>query len=226
MLKWTDTREESRSRADAHPDVDPVRPLHRSASLVCELPGFADDPARSEKFWKPSNREMDWIDEAHFRLRESLRQRKNSNAPSARKSRARAWPARERWLRTVRDGNIAFRVNGQIVGAVTEDNGQPSSRPASASAFARCPPSPLASSERALDASLVSRPSSIPSVFATATSSQSRAFKRSVKNAEGRREGPKWPPRPRIRPAFASHRAKSAADPRRPGRVRSREAGE
>jgi FeS assembly protein IscX len=64
MLKWTDTREIAIALADAHPDVDPkyVRftDLHR---WVCELPGFADDPARSgEKILEAI--QMDWIDEA------------------------------------------------------------------------------------------------------------------------------------------------------------------
>ena len=64
MLKWTDTREIAIALADAHPDVDPkyVRftDLHR---WVCELPDFADDPARSgEKILEAI--QMDWIDEA------------------------------------------------------------------------------------------------------------------------------------------------------------------
>jgi FeS assembly protein IscX len=64
MLKWTDTREIAIALADAHPDVDPkairFTDLHR---WVCELPGFADDPARSgEKILEAI--QMAWIDEA------------------------------------------------------------------------------------------------------------------------------------------------------------------
>lgn len=63
-LHWTDTREIAIALAEAHPDVDPqlVRftDLHR---WVCELPGFADDPARSgEKILEAI--QMTWIDEA------------------------------------------------------------------------------------------------------------------------------------------------------------------
>ena len=63
-LRWTDTREIAIALAEAHPDVDPqgVRftDLHR---WVCELPGFADDPARSgEKILEAI--QMTWIDEA------------------------------------------------------------------------------------------------------------------------------------------------------------------
>jgi len=63
-MKWTDTREIALALADAHPDVDPqyVRytDLHR---WVCELPGFADDPQRSnEKILEAI--QMTWIDEA------------------------------------------------------------------------------------------------------------------------------------------------------------------
>ena len=64
MLKWTDTREIAIALADAHPDVDPkairFTDLHR---WVCELPGFADDPARSgEKILEAI--QAAWIDEA------------------------------------------------------------------------------------------------------------------------------------------------------------------
>ena len=63
-MKWTDTQDLALALADAHPDVDPkyVRftDLHR---WVCELPGFADDPARSgEKILEAI--QMTWIDEA------------------------------------------------------------------------------------------------------------------------------------------------------------------
>ena len=47
-MKWTDVSDIAIALADAHPEVDPrfVRftDLHR---WVCELAGFADDPARS-----------------------------------------------------------------------------------------------------------------------------------------------------------------------------------
>jgi FeS assembly protein IscX len=63
-MKWTDSREIAIALAEAHPDVDPqyVRftDLHR---WVCELPGFADDPAHSgEKILEAI--QMAWIDEA------------------------------------------------------------------------------------------------------------------------------------------------------------------
>jgi FeS assembly protein IscX len=63
-MKWTDTAEIAIALAEAHPDVDPqfVRftDLHR---WVCELPGFADDPAHSgEKILEAI--QMAWIDEA------------------------------------------------------------------------------------------------------------------------------------------------------------------
>jgi FeS assembly protein IscX len=63
-MLWTDTRDIAIALAEAHPDVDPryVRftDLHR---WVCELPGFADDPARSgEKILEAI--QMTWIDEA------------------------------------------------------------------------------------------------------------------------------------------------------------------
>ena len=47
-MKWTDVNDIAVALTEAQPDVDPrlVRftDLHR---WVCELPGFADDPARS-----------------------------------------------------------------------------------------------------------------------------------------------------------------------------------
>jgi FeS assembly protein IscX len=63
-MKWTDSREIAIALSEAHPDVDPqyVRftDLHR---WVCELPGFADDPAHSgEKILEAI--QMAWIDEA------------------------------------------------------------------------------------------------------------------------------------------------------------------
>jgi FeS assembly protein IscX len=62
-MEWTDVSEIAIALADAHPDVDPryVRftDLHR---WVCELTGFADDPARSgEKILEAI--QMAWIDE-------------------------------------------------------------------------------------------------------------------------------------------------------------------
>jgi len=63
-LKWTDSREIAIALAEAHEDVDPryVRftDLHR---WICELPGFADDPQKSnEKILEAI--QMAWIDEA------------------------------------------------------------------------------------------------------------------------------------------------------------------
>jgi len=63
-MKWTDTREIAIALSEGHPDVDPryVRftDLHR---WVCELPTFADDPARSgEKILEAI--QTVWIDEA------------------------------------------------------------------------------------------------------------------------------------------------------------------
>ena len=62
-MKWTDTREIAIALAEAQPDVDPqfVRftDLHR---WVCELPGFDDDPERSnEKVLEAI--QMAWLDE-------------------------------------------------------------------------------------------------------------------------------------------------------------------
>ncbi len=63
-MKWTDTLDIAIALADAHPEVDPktVRftDLHR---WVRELPGFSDDPNRSnEKILEAI--QMAWIDEA------------------------------------------------------------------------------------------------------------------------------------------------------------------
>jgi FeS assembly protein IscX len=62
-MKWTDVNDVAIALTEAHPDVDPrfVRftDLHR---WVCELPGFADDPARSgEKILEAI--QAAWIDE-------------------------------------------------------------------------------------------------------------------------------------------------------------------
>jgi FeS assembly protein IscX len=63
-MKWTDTLEIAIQLCDRHPDVDPQQirftDLHR---WVTELPGFADDPNRSnEKILEAI--QMQWIDEA------------------------------------------------------------------------------------------------------------------------------------------------------------------
>ena len=63
-MKWTDVNDIAIGLADAHPEVDPrfVRftDLHR---WVCELPGFADEPARSgEKILEAI--QAAWIEEA------------------------------------------------------------------------------------------------------------------------------------------------------------------
>ncbi len=63
-LKWTDSREIAIALSEAHDDVDPryVRytDLHR---WICELPGFADDPQKSNEKILESI-QMAWIDEA------------------------------------------------------------------------------------------------------------------------------------------------------------------
>ncbi len=63
-MKWTDTLDIAIALADAHPEVDPktirFTDLHR---WVRELPGFSDDPARSnEKILEAI--QMAWMDEA------------------------------------------------------------------------------------------------------------------------------------------------------------------
>jgi FeS assembly protein IscX len=63
-MMWTDVREIGRALAEAHPDVRPLdarfTDLHR---WVRELPGFADDPGRSnEKILEAI--QMAWLDEA------------------------------------------------------------------------------------------------------------------------------------------------------------------
>ena len=60
---WTDVHEIAWRLAQAHPDVDPLgvrfTDLHR---WVCGLPGFADDPKRSnEKILEAI--QMAWMDE-------------------------------------------------------------------------------------------------------------------------------------------------------------------
>jgi FeS assembly protein IscX len=63
-MKWTDTLDIAIALADAHPEVDPktirFTDLHR---WVRELPGFSDDPNRSnEKILEAI--QMAWMDEA------------------------------------------------------------------------------------------------------------------------------------------------------------------
>ena len=63
-MKWTDTLDIAIALADAHPEVDPktirFTDLHR---WVRELPGFSDDPARSnEKILEAI--QAAWIEEA------------------------------------------------------------------------------------------------------------------------------------------------------------------
>ncbi len=62
-MKWTDVREIAFSLAERYPDVKPLTvrftDLHR---FVRELPGFADDPAKSsEKILEAI--QMAWLDE-------------------------------------------------------------------------------------------------------------------------------------------------------------------
>lgn len=62
-MRWTDIQDIAIALEDAHPDVDNVNlrftDLHR---WVCALPGFADDPAKSnEKVLEAI--QMAWIDE-------------------------------------------------------------------------------------------------------------------------------------------------------------------
>jgi FeS assembly protein IscX len=62
-MKWTDAREIAIALAERHPGVAPLSvrftDLHR---WVCELPGFSDDPERSnEKVLEAV--QMAWLDE-------------------------------------------------------------------------------------------------------------------------------------------------------------------
>jgi len=62
-LKWTDVHEIGFRLAETHPDVDPLgvkfTDLHR---MVRELPGFDDDPQRSnEKILEAI--QMAWLEE-------------------------------------------------------------------------------------------------------------------------------------------------------------------
>jgi FeS assembly protein IscX len=62
-MRWTDVREIAIALAERRPDVDPLSvrftDLHR---WVCELPGFADDPARSNETILEAI-QMTWLDE-------------------------------------------------------------------------------------------------------------------------------------------------------------------
>ncbi len=62
-MRWTDVREIAIALAERHPDVEPLSvrftDLHR---WVRELPGFSDDPGRSnEKVLEAI--QMAWLDE-------------------------------------------------------------------------------------------------------------------------------------------------------------------
>ncbi len=62
-MRWTDVREIAIALAERYPDVDPLSvrftDLHR---WVRELPGFSDDPERSnEKILEAI--QMTWLDE-------------------------------------------------------------------------------------------------------------------------------------------------------------------
>jgi FeS assembly protein IscX len=62
-MKWTDTLDIALELIDAHPDVDPqyirFTDLHK---WVCALPGFEDDPEKSnEKILEAI--QMMWIEE-------------------------------------------------------------------------------------------------------------------------------------------------------------------
>ncbi|MFH0902091.1 MAG: Fe-S cluster assembly protein IscX [Pseudomonadota bacterium] len=62
-MKWTDVREIAQSLAEQHPGSRPLdvrfTDLHRR---VCELPGFSDDPSRSnEKILEAI--QMTWLEE-------------------------------------------------------------------------------------------------------------------------------------------------------------------
>jgi FeS assembly protein IscX len=62
-MKWNDVREIAIALSERHPEVQPLTvrftDLHR---WVCELPGFADDPTKSnEKVLEAI--QMAWLDE-------------------------------------------------------------------------------------------------------------------------------------------------------------------
>ncbi len=62
-MRWTDVREIAIALADRYPDVDPLSvrftDLHR---WVRELPGFSDDPQRSNEQILEAI-QMAWLDE-------------------------------------------------------------------------------------------------------------------------------------------------------------------
>ncbi len=62
-MRWTDVREIAIELAERYPDVDPLSvrftDLHR---WVRELPGFSDDPARSNEQILEAI-QMTWLDE-------------------------------------------------------------------------------------------------------------------------------------------------------------------
>ena len=62
-MRWTDVREIAIALAERHPEVDPLSvrftDLHR---WVRELPGFSDDPARSNEQILEAI-QMTWLDE-------------------------------------------------------------------------------------------------------------------------------------------------------------------
>jgi FeS assembly protein IscX len=62
-MRWTDVREIGIALAERHPDVDPLQvrftDLHR---WVRELPGFDDDPERSNEQLLEAI-QMTWLDE-------------------------------------------------------------------------------------------------------------------------------------------------------------------
>ena len=62
-MRWTDVREIAIALAEKYPDVDPLSvrftDLHR---WVTELPGFSDDPARSNEQILEAI-QMTWLDE-------------------------------------------------------------------------------------------------------------------------------------------------------------------
>ena len=64
-MKWTDTRDIAIALSGTHADIDPLRvrftDLHH---WVTQLPGFQDDPQRSNEKVLESI-QMAWIDEAH-----------------------------------------------------------------------------------------------------------------------------------------------------------------
>ena len=62
-MKWTDVREIAQMLYDKYPDTDPLTLRFTELHLkVCELPGFDDDPKKSnEKILEAI--QMIWLDE-------------------------------------------------------------------------------------------------------------------------------------------------------------------